>query len=271
MTASLLSSARPGPVPLPDGPLETYAQRVAFGSLGAGGLTFVATRNPRRTADVLLAAVPRAARLGRESFAASAGRVLAGRDVVPMDARVLRRLDRIDTVVVDAELLDEPSAPMRTLLDAVHAAAQDLVIAGTPSDGARVADADLVVAGGEELATSVRALQSRRTRRRGRFGTTGRSARRRGLRHRSLRTGRPTAVGRALAVPDARRRGARRRSDRGGAHRQQLRRCVSRWRDRPSRRSSRSGRCRSPAGALCSPPTRPRSPQWRSEPGPARR
>lgn len=148
------------PVALPDGPVETYAQRVAFGSLGAGGLAFVATRDPRRTADVLLAALPRAARLGRESFAASTGRVLAGRDVVPMDARVLRRLDRIDTVVVDAELLDEPSAPVQTLLDAVHAAAQDLVIAGTPSDGSRVADADLVVAGGQELATSVRALQA---------------------------------------------------------------------------------------------------------------
>ncbi|HEY5170123.1 MAG TPA: HAD-IC family P-type ATPase, partial [Acidimicrobiia bacterium] len=150
----------PRPVALPDGPLETYAQRVAFGSLGAGGLAFALTRDPRRTADVLLAAVPRAARFGRESFAASAGRVLAGRDVVPMDARVLRRLDRIDTVVVDAELLDEPSAPVRTLLEAVHAAAQDLVIAGTPSDGAHVADADLVVAGGEELAASVRALQT---------------------------------------------------------------------------------------------------------------
>ena len=148
------------PVPLPDGPLETYAQRVAFGSLGAGGLAFVLTGNPRRAVDVLLAAVPRAARLGRESFAASAGRALAGRDVVPMDARVLRRLDRIDTVVVDAELLDEPTATLRALLDAVHAAAQDLVIAGTSSDGARVADADLVVAGGAELAGSVRGLQT---------------------------------------------------------------------------------------------------------------
>lgn len=77
----------------------------ALGSFAAGGLTLLATRDPRRTADVLLAGLPRAAWLGRDGFAAQVGRTLAQREVLPMDPRVLRRHDEVDTVIVDAELL----------------------------------------------------------------------------------------------------------------------------------------------------------------------
>jgi cation-transporting ATPase I len=147
----------PRPLPLPNGTIETYAQTVSLASIGAGGVAFALTRDARRAADVMLAAVPRAARLGREGFATQAGRVFATRDIVVMDPRVLRRLDRIDTVVVDAALLGTDDAA-RTLREAVRAAAQDLVIAGERDDA--TPDADLVVDGGPQLATSVRALQA---------------------------------------------------------------------------------------------------------------
>ena len=63
------------------------------------------TREPRRAADTILAAVPRAARLGRESFAATAARRLARRGVVPLDASAYRRLDRMSAIFLDSEVL----------------------------------------------------------------------------------------------------------------------------------------------------------------------
>jgi cation-transporting P-type ATPase I len=90
------------PVPLPPGLVETYGQAASLVSLAGSGVTLAVTRDPRRTADVLLAGVPRAARLGREAFAAQVGRGLAARQVIPMDPTVLRHLERVDTVLVDA-------------------------------------------------------------------------------------------------------------------------------------------------------------------------
>jgi len=93
------------PVPLPKGLIETYGERASLTSLGLAGIALAATRDPRRAADVLLAGIPRAARLGREGFASQAGRGLAARGILPMDGRALRLLDRVDTVVLDAALL----------------------------------------------------------------------------------------------------------------------------------------------------------------------
>lgn len=92
----------PRPVPLPGGPVEEWAAWIpAVSAIGALGV-FAATRRPRRAADLLLAGVPKAARLGREAFATQLGRTLAARGIVPLDASALRRLDRVDTVVLDS-------------------------------------------------------------------------------------------------------------------------------------------------------------------------
>ena len=95
----------PRPGPLPKGPLETWSERlgpgVFAGSLGVWALT----REPRRAADTIQAAVPRAARMGRQAYAATAARHLAGRGVVPMDAEAFRRLDRVSAVIIDSEAL----------------------------------------------------------------------------------------------------------------------------------------------------------------------
>ena len=95
----------PRPEPLPDGPIERWMSLAGQAGLAASGAAFAVTRSPRRSADLLLASTPKAARIGREGFAAHLGRTLAYRGVVPLDASALRRLDRIDTVVVDADVV----------------------------------------------------------------------------------------------------------------------------------------------------------------------
>ncbi|HXX88715.1 MAG TPA: cation-translocating P-type ATPase [Acidimicrobiales bacterium] len=93
------------PTPFPAGPVERFADGIALGSIGASGLGLALTRSPRRAANVLAAGIPRASNMGREVFAAQVGRALAGHDVLVMDRRALRRLDRLDTIVFDASAI----------------------------------------------------------------------------------------------------------------------------------------------------------------------
>ncbi|HVL97967.1 MAG TPA: cation-translocating P-type ATPase [Egibacteraceae bacterium] len=95
----------PRPIPFPKGPVEEWAERISLASLAGFAATFAATRSPRRAADAFLAGMPKAARLGREGFATQLGRTLAARGVVPLDGSSLRRLDRINTIVVDSDVL----------------------------------------------------------------------------------------------------------------------------------------------------------------------
>lgn len=90
------------PKPLPPGPVETYADRAAMASILGAGVTMAATGQLRRATGVLLAGTPKAARLGREAFASQLGWAMAQRGIVVSDPRALRRLDRIDTVCIDA-------------------------------------------------------------------------------------------------------------------------------------------------------------------------
>ncbi|TQN42729.1 cation-transporting ATPase I [Blastococcus colisei] len=94
---------RPGP--LPRGPVESYRARLAPTALGGALGLLPLTRRPGRSADLLKALTPKAAVLGRESFAASADLLMCRRGILPMDGSAYRRLDRIDTVVVDADAL----------------------------------------------------------------------------------------------------------------------------------------------------------------------
>jgi cation-transporting ATPase I len=149
----------PRPEPAPRSLAERYAEASSLAALGAAAVTLGVTVNPVRTADMLLAGVPRAARLGMEGFGSAVGRRLSGRDVVVMNPAVLRHLDTIDTVVVDAALADRGLA-VDELYGSIRAAAHDLVIAGKSSKLAAEKEADLVVAGGNALARSVRELQS---------------------------------------------------------------------------------------------------------------
>src|SRR5690606_28670292 len=93
------------PRPLPRGPIEEYADRAWAVSLGSFGVSFLTTRSVQRAVGALFGALPRPARLGREIFSARLSRVLAGRRVLVLDAEALRRLDRVDCLVLQADIL----------------------------------------------------------------------------------------------------------------------------------------------------------------------
>ena len=150
------------PTPVPRGPVEQHADRASLAAFGVFGLSLAATKDPRKAANTLMAAAPKAARLGREAFAAQLGRDLASRDVLVLDPTALRRLDRVDTVVVDrSAVLD--GGTLDPLADAFVARVRDarysLVVAGVDRQTRLRLGADRSVPGGAELAGSVRTLQ----------------------------------------------------------------------------------------------------------------
>ncbi|MCP2258201.1 plasma-membrane calcium-translocating P-type ATPase [Streptoalloteichus tenebrarius] len=87
-----------------EGPAERYARRVLAAGSAASALT-TPLLGPRRAAALGLAALPKATDAGRAAFAAHLGRVLARRGTLAMDRAVLRRLDVVDTVVIDETAL----------------------------------------------------------------------------------------------------------------------------------------------------------------------
>ncbi|MFI0483003.1 cation-translocating P-type ATPase [Actinomadura sp. 9N215] len=93
------------PCPLPDGPVEKAGNRTALGHLLGGAGVLAGTRDSSAVADLLLATVAKAARHGREAFAAVLAHDLAGRDTVVLDPAALRRLDRVSAVVIDSAVL----------------------------------------------------------------------------------------------------------------------------------------------------------------------
>jgi cation-transporting ATPase I len=150
------------PAPMPRGPVERHADRATLAAFGVFGLSLAATSDPRRAANTLMAAAPKAARLGREAFAAQMGRDLANRDVVVLDPSALRRLDRIDTVVVDrSAILSGPT--LDPLAEAFVARVRDagctLIVTGVDQQTVLDLGADRSMPGGSELAESVRTLQ----------------------------------------------------------------------------------------------------------------
>ncbi len=93
------------PRALPRGPIEEYSDRAWAVSLGGFGLSFITTRSVQRAFGALFGALPRPARLGRESYTARLSRVLAARQLLVLDAEALRRLDRVDCLVLSGDLL----------------------------------------------------------------------------------------------------------------------------------------------------------------------
>jgi cation-transporting P-type ATPase I len=92
------------PVPLPDGPVERY-QRRAIAAAAAAVPLAAPLVGPRRAVAAGLAGLPRATQAGRSAFASQLGAVLARRGALVMDRSALRDLSRLDTVVIDGDLL----------------------------------------------------------------------------------------------------------------------------------------------------------------------
>ncbi|MFF3511487.1 heavy-metal-associated domain-containing protein [Streptomyces sp. NPDC002573] len=152
------------------GPVERCEERLAkVAPLAAAGV--LALRgSPGRAADTLLAAVPRAARYGRNGFAAAVGRDLARRGVVPLDPSALRLLDDVSAVVIDSAVLvndghsagdGRPHPLASSMLAAAHSTGACVVLTEDERVRGLLPAADLVVGRGERLTDRVRALRNR--------------------------------------------------------------------------------------------------------------
>ncbi|QUR65861.1 cation-translocating P-type ATPase [Mycobacterium spongiae] len=87
------------------GPVERYADSAANGVLVAAASALVAGGGTEDAAGAILAGVPRAAHMGRQAFAAVLGRGLAQTGELVLDPGALRRLDRVQVVVIDGAAL----------------------------------------------------------------------------------------------------------------------------------------------------------------------
>ncbi|ORW18740.1 cation-translocating P-type ATPase [Mycobacterium palustre] len=87
------------------GPVEEYADQAANASLVAAAGALLAGGGTEDAAGALLAGVPRAAHVGRQTFAAVLGRGLANAGQLILDPGALRRLDRVKVVVIDGAAL----------------------------------------------------------------------------------------------------------------------------------------------------------------------
>jgi cation-transporting P-type ATPase I len=100
------AAAPRGDEPVADS-LERYAARSLEASLAAFTSSLVTSGDLGAAMAPLVDASPKGARLGRDAFAAELSRLVAQRGVLVMDRQALRRLDRVDTLVIDGRLLLE--------------------------------------------------------------------------------------------------------------------------------------------------------------------
>src|SRR6478609_5508697 len=111
-----LPSAEPRPRALPRGPIEEYADRAWIVSLGGFAVSFLTTRSVQRAVAALFGGLPTPARLGRETYCAELCRALAARQALVVDSDALRKLDRIDCLVLESGLVARDRYEVRELL-----------------------------------------------------------------------------------------------------------------------------------------------------------
>jgi cation-transporting ATPase I len=157
---TVLRSGRP--VPLPPGPVERTMERSSLAALGAAGGMLAWTRDAGKAADLLLATAPKAARSGREGFAAMLGHELSQAGILPMNSSALRRLDRVSAVVIDSAVLSddgEPDPLADALIGAARSGGRRVLVTEHSAAAEFVTWADERVPAGLELADRVRQLQ----------------------------------------------------------------------------------------------------------------
>lgn len=98
-------AGRPRPVPLPHGPIERYADAASAVTLAGDAVVTLVSRDHQRGLSTLVTGIPKAAHVGRDAFSGAFVRALAKRGGMVLDRVALRRMDRIDTVVLDAAVL----------------------------------------------------------------------------------------------------------------------------------------------------------------------
>lgn len=106
----------PRPRPLPRGPIEEYADRAWVVSLGGFAVSLITTRSVQRAVAALFGGLPKPARHGREAFATHLEKQLAEHNVLVVDREALRRLDRIDCLVLEGRLVARDRYEVRRVL-----------------------------------------------------------------------------------------------------------------------------------------------------------
>ncbi|MEV0344681.1 cation-translocating P-type ATPase [Nonomuraea sp. NPDC050680] len=96
---------QPRPVPVPHGPVELYANAASAATVVTQAVTTVVGRNHEQGLSVLITGIPKAAHFGRDAFTSVLARALANRGGMVLHRRALGRLDRVDTVLLDAAAL----------------------------------------------------------------------------------------------------------------------------------------------------------------------
>src|SRR5690606_26312031 len=117
--------------PLPRGPIEEYADRAWVVALGGFGVSFLTTRSVQRAFGALFGGLPKPARLGRDVLCAELGRQLSRRSVLVTDSEALRRLDRVDCLVLQGDLVSRDRfvvSRLQTLDGTSQAVAREQVI-----------------------------------------------------------------------------------------------------------------------------------------------
>lgn len=127
------------PVPLPDGAAERFGDRAARVQLLGAGVVGLVTRNVNAAATAAVVAGPKAMRTTTEAFAATLSRTLVEQhDALPLRPEGLRRLDRVDAVLIDPRLLfsGDVHHPLATaLLSEARACGAELVTLDVPTLG----------------------------------------------------------------------------------------------------------------------------------------
>ena len=96
----------PRPQPRPPGPVERHGDRSGLAQIVGSAAVGLLTRSLPAAATAAAVAAPKAARSARESFAGTLGRGLADEHgVLVVRPEALRRLDRVDVVLVDPRVV----------------------------------------------------------------------------------------------------------------------------------------------------------------------
>ncbi|GAB3973308.1 cation-translocating P-type ATPase [Actinoallomurus acanthiterrae] len=158
------AASRPArPTPLPRGPIEKAGERSSLAALAAAGGVLAWTRDAGKAADLLLATVPKAARSGREGFAAMLCHELSRTGTLPMNTSALRHLDRVSAVVIDSAVLargGEPDPLADALIGAARSGGLRVLLTEHPAAADFASWADETVPAGTDLADRIRHLQA---------------------------------------------------------------------------------------------------------------
>jgi cation-transporting ATPase I len=108
--------AEPRPRPLPRGPIEEYADRAWVVSLGGFAVSLLATRSVQRAVAALFGGLPKPAKHGRDAFTAHLESQLAARGILVVDRAAVKRLDRIDCLVLEGGLVARDRFEVQSVL-----------------------------------------------------------------------------------------------------------------------------------------------------------